>query len=86
VLGFSAAILTPSVFAFLQAVDGIALKMDVDSWVAASADEKGGIFRVAEGIRWIEYGTNSIFRIPEGAVAVIFGVAIAKSMFLRRWI
>jgi hypothetical protein len=60
--------------------------MAVDSWFAAPVDEKPTIFRVAEGIRWIEYGTNSIFRILQGTVAIIFGVAIAKSMSLSKWI
>jgi hypothetical protein len=78
--------MTASALAILQAVDGIALKMAVDSWAAAPAEEKAITFRVAEGIRWIEYGTNSIFRILQGTVAVIFGVAIVKSMLLSRWI
>jgi hypothetical protein len=85
-IGFAVAIMTASVIAILQAVDGIALKMAVDSWAAASAEEKDITFRVAEGIRWIEYGTNSIFRILQGTVAVIFGVAIVKTMLLSRWI
>jgi hypothetical protein len=85
-LGFAVAIMTASAIAILQAVDGIALKMAVDSWAAAPAEEKAITFRVAEGIRWIEYGTNSIFRILQGTVAVIFGVAIVKSMLLSRWI
>ena len=43
-------------------------------------------FRVAEGIRWTEVGTNSIFRILEGTVA-IFGVAITLSpIVVGRWI
>jgi Na+/melibiose symporter-like transporter len=61
--------------------------MAVDSWAAApTAQEKAITFRVAEGIRWTEIGTNSIVRILQGTVAVIFGVAIVKSMLLRRWI
>jgi hypothetical protein len=85
-IGFAVAIMTASAFAILQAVDGIALKRAVDSWAAAPAGEKVSSFRVAEGIRWIEIGTNSIFRILQGTVAVIFGVAIVKSMLLSRWI
>jgi hypothetical protein len=34
----------------------------------------------------MEYGTNSIFRILQGSVAVICDVAIAKSMLVSRWI
>jgi hypothetical protein len=85
-IGLALTIMTASAIAVLQAVDGIALKMAVDSWVAAPPEEKAIIFRVAEGIRFIEYGTNSIFRILQGTVAVIFGVAIVKSKILSKWI
>jgi Domain of unknown function (DUF4386) len=87
--GLVAAIVTASTFAILQAVDGIALKMAVNSWYAAPAaseEEKAIAFRVAEGIRWTEIGINSINRIMQGVVAIIFGVAIAKSAILSRWI
>jgi Domain of unknown function (DUF4386) len=85
-IGFAAAIIAASALSILQAVDGIALKRAVDSWAAAPAGEKTAAFRVAEGIRWTEIGTNSIFRILQGTVAVIFGVAIALSTVLGRWI
>jgi hypothetical protein len=49
-------------------------------------NEKVSIFRVAEGIRWLQYGINSMFRILQGTVAVIFGVAIVKNILLSRWI
>jgi uncharacterized membrane protein len=85
-IGLVLAIMTASAFAVLQAVDGIALKKAVDSWAAAPPEEKAITLRVAEGIRFIEYGTNSIFRILQGIVAVIFGVAIVKSKLLSKWI
>ena len=50
-IGFVVAIMVASAIAVLQAVDGIALKMAVDSWAAAPAEEKDVKFRVAEGIR-----------------------------------
>ena len=53
--------------------------MAVDSWIAAPSEEKAITFRVAEGIRFIEYGTNSIFHILQGTLAIMFGVAIVKS-------
>src|SRR5918994_790814 len=77
-IGLALAIMTASAIAVLQAVDGIAQKRAVDSWVAAPPEDKAIIFRVAEGIRFIEYGTNSIFRILQGLVAIMFGVAIVK--------
>jgi hypothetical protein len=85
-IGLAVAIMTASAVAVLQAVDGIALKMAVDSWVAAPPEEKAITFKVAEGIRFIEYGTNSMFRILQGTVAMIFGVAIVKSKVLSKWI
>jgi hypothetical protein len=85
-IGLAFAIMTASAIAVLQAVDGIALKMAVDSWVAAPSEDKAIVFRVAEGIRFIEYGTNSIFRILQGLVAIMFGVAIVKSKLLSKWI
>ena len=92
--GLVAAIITASTYAILQAVDGIAQKIATGSWyaippsssTAGSEEEKAIAFRVAEGIRWTEIGINSYFRMLQGAVAIIFGVAIAKSAFLSRWI
>src|SRR5919109_2614304 len=92
-LGLVTAIITASTFTILQAVDGIALKIAVDTWyvippssTAGSEEEKAIAFRVAEGIRWTEIGINSYYRMLQGAVAIIFGVAIAKSALLSRWI
>jgi hypothetical protein len=90
-LGLAVTIATASTLAILQAVDGVALKMAVDSWYAAAPPATGGeekaiAFRVAEGIRWTEIGTNSLFRILQGTVGIIFGVAIAASAILSRWI
>jgi len=93
--GLVAAILVASSFTILQAVDGIALKIAVDTWHANppphpsdvdTDEEKAIAFRVAEGIRWTEIGINSYNRILQGVVALIFSVAIVKSVILRRWI
>lgn len=86
-IGFALSIITASTFAILQAVDGVALKFAVDSWMASSGgeEEKNTIFRVAEGIRWTEYGINSVFRLLQGTVAIVFGLAIAKSALFNRW-
>ena len=90
--GLVTAILVASTYAILQAVDGIAQKIATSSWYAippspaGSEEEKAIAFRVAEGIRWTEIGINSYFRMLQGAVGIIFGVAIAKSALLSRWI
>ena len=85
-IGFTTTIIAASTLSILQAVDGIALKRAVDSWVIAPAKEKMAAFRVAEGIRWTEVGTNSIYRILQGTVAIVFGVAITLSPVVGRWI
>ncbi|MFL6479267.1 MAG: DUF4386 family protein [Nitrososphaera sp.] len=84
-LGLATAIITACTFAIIQAIDGIALKRAVDTWAASPADEKVITFRVAEAIRWIEIGTNGIFRILQGAAAITFGAAILMSGLLPRW-
>jgi hypothetical protein len=94
--GLVTAILVASTYAILQAVDGIAQKIATSSWYAipppststagSEVEEKAIAFRVAEGIRWTEIGINSYFRMLQGAVGIIFGVAIAKSALLSRWI
>jgi hypothetical protein len=87
-IGFALSIITASTFAILQAVDGVVLKFAVDSWTASAGgeeEEKNTIFRVAEGIRWTEYGINSVFRLLQGTVAIVFGLAIAKSALFNRW-
>ena len=94
--GLVVAIITASTYTILQAVDGIAQKIATGSWyaippsssssTAGSEEEKAIAFGVAEGIRWTEIGINSYFRMLQGAVGIIFGVAIAKSGLLSRWI
>ena len=93
--GLVTAILTASAFTILQAVDGIALKIAVDTWYAippsqtSDAEQEGEkaiALRVAEGLRWTEWGVQAYYRMLQGAVALIFGVAIAKSVILSRWI
>jgi hypothetical protein len=92
--GLVTAILVASTYAILQAVDGIAQKIATSSWyaippsssTAGNEEEKAIAFRVAEGIRWIEIGINSYFRMLQGAVGIIFGVAILKGAVLSRWI
>src|SRR5919107_1171984 len=65
--GLVTAIITASTFTILQAVDGIALKIATDTWYAipptADGQEKAIAFRVAEGIRWTEWGIQAYYRM-----------------------
>jgi len=95
--GLVTSILTASAITILQAVDGIALKIAVDTWYATPSSpseagnggregEKAIALRVAEGLRWTEWGIQAYYRMLQGAIALIFGVAIAKGAILSRWI
>ncbi|MDQ5859903.1 MAG: DUF4386 domain-containing protein [Thermoproteota archaeon] len=87
--GLETAIITPSTFTILQAVDGIALKIATDTWYAIppGEEERKAIYLgVAEGLRWTEWGTQAYYRMLSGTVSLIFGVAIVKSVVLSRWI
>jgi hypothetical protein len=87
--GLVTAIITASTFTILQAVDGIALKIATDTWnaIPPGEEERKAIYLgVAEGIRWNEWGLQSYYRMLSGAVSLIFGIAILKSVVLRKWI
>jgi hypothetical protein len=87
--GLATAVPSASAFTVLQAVDGIALKIAVNTWYAIppSEEERKAIYLgVAEGLRWTEWGTQAYYRMLSGAVSLIFGVAIVKSTVLARWI
>ncbi|HEX6283058.1 MAG TPA: hypothetical protein VFZ67_12600 [Nitrososphaera sp.] len=76
-LAFVMSIASIAVFAILQAVDGISLKAMVDAWANAPPEEKSVAFRVAESIRWVEVGINSIARFVQAVTAFLIGGAIA---------
>jgi hypothetical protein len=81
-----ASIAAAATYAALQAVDGVALKHAVDAWVAASGPEKAIRFADAEIVRWTEWGFNGYFRLLLGLAFVLFGVAIAVTGLVYRWL
>jgi hypothetical protein len=74
-----------AVAAALQAVDGVALKMMVDRWAAASEPEKAALFAAAYGVRQIEIGLAGISCLLLGLTAAIFGLALVIDGCLPRW-
>lgn len=56
----------------LQAVDGIALKVLVDRWVAAPPEQQALLFESAFAVRQIEIGLAAI-------VAIAFGVTLLRA-------
>jgi Domain of unknown function (DUF4386) len=77
---------TAAVWAVLQAVDGVALKQAVDAWADASGAEKTARFGDAETVRWTEWGLQAYFRLLLGLTFVVFGVAVARTGLVARWL
>lgn len=83
--GEGAAILTASVSAVLQGIDGIALKHAVDSLARVEPQMHQAAFHDTEIVRWIEWAMAGYFRITLGLTVVLVGLAVARSRILPRW-
>lgn len=81
-----ATVITAAIWAALQAVDGVALKHAVDAWAQTSGPEKRIRFADAETVRWMEWGLQSYFRLLLGLTIVLFGVAVALTGVVARWL
>jgi hypothetical protein len=85
-LATAAAITAAAAYGVLQVVDGVALKRAVDAWAAAPVAEKTTAFRVAEIVRWTEYGLNSLTFTLIGLTLVLIGVALLTGDRFPRWL
>lgn len=85
-LGTTAAIASLTMASALQAVDGVALKVMVDSWAATPEPGKTAIFQAAFGVRQIETGLASITSLLFGLTALVYGVALWIDHRVPRWI
>ncbi len=75
-----------SVAAALQAVDGVALKLMVNSWAAASAADKEMLFLNTFAVRQIEIGLASILSLLLGITVTIYGVALVSDRSFPKWL
>ncbi len=71
--------------AALQAVDGVALKVMVDRWAAASGQEKAALFAAAYGVRQVEIGLAALNSLLLGVTAAILGLALVIDARLPGW-
>jgi hypothetical protein len=87
VVGTVTAILVAAVFAVQMAVDGVALKAAIDTWVdAASPGDQLAAFHVAETVRWIEKGLGGLFQFINGMTLLALGASIALGDRYPKWI
>ena len=80
-----AAILTASLIAVLQGIDGFTLKHAVDSLAASPPDMHDAAFHDAEIVRWIEWAAAGYFRVTLGLTVVLLSVAVVRTRKLPRW-
>lgn len=85
-LAMTGAIASVAVYGALQAVDGVALKALVDSWVAAPEPDKAAVFQAALAVRHIEIGLSSIGDMLIGLTAALYGVALWIDGRAPRWL
>jgi hypothetical protein len=84
-LGAAGAIASLAMAGALQAVDGVALKRMVNTWVEAADPEKTVIFHVAFGVRQIEIGLASITGFIFGLTISIYGIALLIDHRFSKW-
>ena len=75
-----------SVAAALQAVDGVALKLMVNTWATASAADKDMLFLATFAVRQIEIGLASILSLLIGMTVTIYGVALVSDRSFPKWL
>jgi hypothetical protein len=84
-VGAAGAIASLAIAAALQAVDGVALKVMVDAWAAASGTQKEIAFQAAFAVRQVEVGFASMFSLLMGLTVTVFGVALLVGRTYRKW-
>jgi hypothetical protein len=76
-IGAVLAVVALTLYAVLQAVEGVGNKQVDDAWVNASADEKPARFASAEAMRWLEWGVRSYHDYALGLALILLAAAAA---------
>ncbi len=85
-LAVAGAVASLALVAVMQAIDGVALKVMVDSWVKAPPADKPVAFQAAFAVRQIEIGVASLVSIVFGTTVVLYGLAVALSHTYPKWL
>lgn len=85
-LGKAGAIASLAGAAALQAVDGIALKVMVDSWANAEGAAQPSLFHAAFAVRQVEIGLAGISSLLFGLTVVVYGIAFLVDGRAAKWI
>ena len=82
--GAASALTTLAIYGVVLAVDGVALKQAVNAWASAPEGEKAARFAVAEGMRWLEWGTRSYENFTLGLAVLLFAIAMVRTARVPR--
>jgi len=82
--GAASAVTTLAIYGVVLGVDGVALKQAVNAWASAPEAEKAARFAVAEGMRWLEWGTRSYEDFTLGLAVLLFAIAIVRTALVPR--
>lgn len=83
--GAASAVTTLALCGVVLAVDdGVALKQAANAWASAPEAEKAARFAVAEGMRWLEWGTRSFETFTLGLAVLLFAVAVVRTARVPR--
>jgi hypothetical protein len=85
-LGIAGAIASLAMTSALQAVDGVALKVMVDTWAGAPENEKSMLFQGAFAVRQIEIGLASLMTLLFGVTVMIYGIALVVDRSFPTWL
>lgn len=85
-VGAAGAVAGLSTAAALQAVDGVALKMMVDAWAAASGSAKEMLFHAAFGVRQVEVGLAAMVSLLLGLTVAVYGLALLSDGIPPKWL
>jgi hypothetical protein len=78
-IGLAGTVAGVAVAAALQAVDGIALKVTVDRWVAATGDVRAVVYEAALAVRQIEIGLAALLSVTTGLALIAFSFAMLST-------
>ena len=86
-MGTVTAIVVAAVFPVQMAVDGVALKAAINTWVdVVSPADQSAAFQVAEAVRWTEKGLGGFFQFINGITLLALGASIALGARHPKWI
>lgn len=85
-IGLAGATASIALASALQAVDGVALKILVDRWAAASAELRVTAFEAAFAVRQIEIGLGALLSLVSGLTLGGYGLAVICSTRYPGWI